>query len=230
MAANRTRPHPDDWLESSHTLANIDRNFAEWHQGRPRYAFWAITLDKPTVRQRVHDLQTQLSYWLLPDYERQPHVTLQVCGFPNHIAKSDDDYDMRHFTLQILRLRQRAPKPFDIEIGGLSSFSSAPFLHVGDAQQYIAAFNESLSTTPARDKVENFIPHLTIGLYRCAWPKALVGQALDACECDEPLVCRITRLSLMTYETHTIKGPLSVLAEFDLLTHSVEWKSNFALE
>jgi hypothetical protein len=43
--------------------------------------FWALDVDTPELRQAVSRAECHLSGLLLDDYRRQPHVTLDLCGF-----------------------------------------------------------------------------------------------------------------------------------------------------
>ena len=39
--------------EDDRTLASVQRDFPEWHRGRPRYAVWAAALHDPAIHDRL---------------------------------------------------------------------------------------------------------------------------------------------------------------------------------
>jgi hypothetical protein len=50
---------------SAKTIRNVQRDFPEWHLGRPHYLLWALDVDLEPVRQRVAAAQRHLSTRLL---------------------------------------------------------------------------------------------------------------------------------------------------------------------
>ena len=202
------------------TIANVRRDFPEWHRGRPRYALWAVDVDVPAVRDAVSAAGTQLADLLLPDYRRQPHITLGLCGFPVAEPREPDDFGPTELSGQLAALRALAPAPFDIDIGLLASFSSAPFLAVHDPQGGIARLRRSLtSAQPEWAEPDGaYTPHVTVGLYAGSWPTADIQRRLDRVPAGPALRCRVDRIGLMHYAAAEIGGPLTTEAEFHLAT------------
>ena len=127
------------------TLRNGRRDFPEWHRGRPHYLLWAIDTDLPAVRARVVAAQRALDGLLLDGYRRQPHITLALCGFPARGAEpAVDEFDLAWLQARVAALEAARVAPFTLAIGGLESFSSAPFLHVGGALAALAALRACL--------------------------------------------------------------------------------------
>jgi hypothetical protein len=114
------------------TLASLQRDFVEWRKARTHYAVWAIDVDTPSLRAAIAALCAHLADYLLPNYRRQAHVTLHLCGFPTATANLDDDYPAAMLQDQIAALQTGAPPPFVLEIGSPDSFTSAAYFSVDD--------------------------------------------------------------------------------------------------
>lgn len=201
---------------AGHTLRNLRRDFVEWHDGRERYALWAIEVDLAAVAERVAAADRHLAGLLLDDYRRQPHVTLALCGFPQALPRRRDDFGPAALAAQLAGLRAAPGGAFDIAIGGLSSFSSAPFLEVDDRDGGIARLRHSLAGGDINRRDGSYTPHVTVGLYGGAWPAAGVLARLDAFAAAAPLIQRVDRISLMSYDARDIGGPLLRAAAFEL--------------
>ena len=123
-------------IDQAWTLRNEQRDFVEWHRGRGPYVLWALDVDTPAVRRALASAAAHLAGWLLPDYNRQPHVTLDLCGFPSQgdAIPADDEFSLADLLAHCEAVAAQFPPPFVIEIGELASFSSAPYLQVGDPE------------------------------------------------------------------------------------------------
>ncbi|MDP3539545.1 MAG: 2'-5' RNA ligase family protein [Azonexus sp.] len=210
-------------IEASHTLRNEPRDFVEWHRGRRPYVFWGLDVDMPAVVERVAAARQHLHGLLLDGYNRQPHITIELCGFAGEVPLAGDEFDSASLSAQVAALRQAAPAPFEIEIGGLASFTSAPYLQVVDASHSVAAVRNCLAVDGAVRLLGDYMPHVTVGLYGDAWPADNVRSRLSEFATGEPLPCRIERISLMAYEPSQIGGPLRRLGDFHLAGREMEF-------
>jgi 2'-5' RNA ligase len=210
-------------IEASHTLRNEQRDFVEWHRGRAPYVFWGLDVDTPAVVERVAAARLHLDGLLLAGYCRQPHLTLELCGFAGEAPLADDEFGGAYLSAQIAALRQAAPAPFEIEIGALASFTSAPYLRVGDAGRCLAALRDSLAVEGSCRLLGDYTPHVTVGLYADAWPADSVRSRLHEFVAAELLSCRIERISLMAYAPSEIGGPLQRLGDFHLGRREMCW-------
>lgn len=206
---------PPTFAAAGLTLANERRDFPEWHLGRPRYALWALDVDVAPVRQRVQAAQSHLAEFLLDGYQRQPHITLSLCGFPSDTPRHADDFGLDALRAQLDALRQARFEPFEMEIGALDSFTSAPYLTVDDAGGHIAALRRCLMGAAGGEPGFIYTPHVTVGLYADAWPTAAVRARLDSFACAAPLRLRVAGASLMAYAAGEIGGPLGRMADYD---------------
>lgn len=210
-------------IEGSHTLRNERRDFVEWHRGRSPYVLWALDVDTDAVRQRLAAAASHLDGLLLDGYRRQPHVTLALCGFAGHRKLLDDEFGEAHLAAQIDALQQLSPQSFEIEIGGLGSFSSAPYLALADDARRIAAIRKCLGAKASSRLDGDYVPHVTVGLYAEAWPAGEVNARLATFSSGTPTCLRIESVSLMSYEPSEIAGPLSRIACFHLARREMEW-------
>lgn len=197
-----------DFLQSATTLANEDRDFREWHQGIAEYGVWVIMIENPLWKLACDNAARRLAPFLHKHYLRQPHITIAPCGLmhPDHFSETD-------LQRQMHVLRSVQPCRFSLSATRLNSFASAPFIQVEGQSDHLAGIRSMLLP---EGEAEHFTPHVTIGLYRDRFPTKLLAQelwqlgipALPAIEVRELLFC--------TYQTHDIKGPLSIQRRFPL--------------
>jgi hypothetical protein len=204
------------------TLPSVQRDFVEWRKGRSHYAVWAIDVDTPALQSAIVAMREHLADYLLPDYRRQAHITLHLCGFPAAVPNLDDNYLASTLQEQIATLQAGAPPPFTLEIGRPESFSSAPYFSVDDPSGGIQAARRALAGSRSPDATFPYIPHVTYGLYRGVFPLPALMQRMAAYDTGRPIRLKIDRLSLMLYEAAIIGGPLSGLCEFDLATRQIK--------
>lgn len=205
------------------TLRNAQRDFPEWHLGRPHYAVWALDVDVPAIRQRMASAARHLSGLLLADYCRQPHVTLSLCGFPSACPEHADDFGAAALTAQLAALRQAQPRPFDLEVGAQASFASAPYLAVQDAGGHIAVLRDCLAGGSLKEFGDPYVPHVTVGLYADAWPISAVQARLTRFADTEALRLRISGISLLSYASAHIGGALACMARYDFQSETLRW-------
>ena len=213
---------PDN--DAAWTLPNVQKDFTDWRAGRHRYAVWAIDLDHDWLRAASGRMRQHCGDLLLPNYARQPHITLRICGFPGTDRRLGDDYTQSDLAAQVSALESARIEPFPISIGALDTFTTAPYFSVLDSECGIARSRQALAM-PAGDgpgeKGFPYVPHVTFGLYGGRFPLADVMPRL----CSEPEVqnVRLTvrQLTLMIYEASIIAGPLTAVCEFDLESQSL---------
>ena len=181
-------------------------------------------MDAPALRARVAAAQRALDGLLLDGYLRQPHITLALCGFPaTGPLRAEDEFDDDLITAQLAALQAMAPPAFELGIGGLESFSSAPFLSVHDSTAALATLRRCLHADGQHPQ-GGYVAHVTVGLYAEAWPTAEVARRFRALDDAPHLPCRITRLSLMGYVAADIGGELFTLADYHLAERRLQWR------
>lgn len=216
-------------IPEARTQPSIRRDFVEWHRGRQPYVFWALDVDVPAVADDVARHARLLGDALLEGYCRQPHVTLDVCGFPSRRPLYDDEFGPALLARQLAALRLARPEPFSIEIGEADSFLSAPYLTVRDTEGGIGALRRCLAIDGAHRLLGDYVPHVTIGLYARSLLFSEVRARLLAGRCDG-LVFPVARLSLMGYAPAEIGGRLERLADYELASGDWRWRDAAPLD
>jgi 2'-5' RNA ligase len=194
------------------TLPAEDRDFPEWRRGRDTYAVWVLPLEEEAILNRFKTAREHLSGYLLEPYRRQPHITLFVCGFLVQEARYNDDFTEAQLQSQLLALEKASVQPFEIELGALNSFASAPFLEVRDPPGGIARLRGTLSLGAREFRTAPYTPHLTVGLYAGAFPSQNLAERMRAFPA-EPVPLRVEHIAFATYRAQEIAG---------LLTHRQE--------
>jgi len=216
-----SRPGP--WFHGTHTVRNEVRDFVEWHRGRAPYVFWGLLLDSPALAGQLARAASWLDGLLLDGYVREPHVTLDVCGFPADRSADDESFTPALIDAQLGLLVAAAPAPFSIRIGGLDSFTSAPFLKVFDVDRGIACLRQCLAENGRHRLFGDYVPHVTVGLYRDAWPLPAVAERIAACPTGDELALTVGHADLLGYAPSVIGGALIRLGRFDLTSRQMHW-------
>jgi 2'-5' RNA ligase len=189
------------------TIRSRIHDYPDWHHGRQDYSVWLIELGHADVTKKVVAAREHLSEFLIKPFQRQPHITIYVCGFIADIP-CYDDYSAEQFGRHAHLLRDAAVKPFTIVIGGLSSFASAPFLEVADPEGGIGQVRALLSTTGQEIARSVYTPHITIGLYSGTFPSSVVSERISSFPKD-PCKLAVDRITFATYQAREIAGALT---------------------
>jgi len=195
------------------TIPTEKRDFPEWHHGRETYAVWVLRTEDNAIQKKFKAARKLLSDYLLEPYRRQPHITLFVCGFLVEEPQHNDDFTPAQLETQIQALEKADIQPFEIEIGGLSSFASAPFLEVHDPDGGITRLREILSRGAREFRTAPYTPHLTVGLYADAFPSQDVLWKLAGFSTN-PIMWKVEQIALATYRANEFAGKLNYKQDF----------------
>ena len=198
------------------TLPAENRDFPEWHHGRETYTVWILPLENKAVRGKFEAAREHLNGYLLVPYQRQAHITLFVCGFLVDAPHYEDDFTQAQLQSQIQAFEGVDIQPFEIEIGGLNSFASAPFLEVRDPQDGIAHLREILANGAREFRTAPYRPHLTVGLYADAFPSAEVAGRMAKFPV-ETIRWKVERIAFASYRAQEIAGRLAYRHEVDFI-------------
>jgi 2'-5' RNA ligase len=203
-------------LQQNHlTIPSLVRDYPEWHLGRQDYSVWLIELHSKEVLQKVAAAREHLSDFLIKPYQRQPHITVYVCGFVADTQRYDDDYSVEQLDHHVHLLKAAAIKPFSLEIGGLNSFASAPFLEVADQEGGLARVRALLSTGGKEISRNTYTPHITVGLYSGAFPGSVMHEKFASFPQD-PCTLTVDRITFAAYTAKEIAGALTFRHEVAL--------------
>ncbi len=200
--------------QSPHTVPTLKREYPEWHQGRQQFCVWAILLDQPAVLEYLAAAQYWLSDFLIQPYQRQAHITLSACGFwqpdPGLIkVKQLDNFPDALLEQQVQALDRLSLEPFQLRIGALNSFSSAPYLEVEDKQGALPALRTCMPGYFERIREINYTPHVTVGCYRERFnTDAVASRINDFTFSESPIVIAVYEIALLRYSTNDIGSEL----------------------
>lgn len=235
------RARGDAW-KSARLQRNVRGDFSAWHRGRVWFLLWALDVDVPALRPLFAQARQQLAPWLLHGYRRQPHVTLGLCGFPgqtraqsslgdrmqeHHVAGESDSLpdacSLAGLRRQVEGLeRSIALSPFRMDVGGAGSFTSAPFLAVHQGGE-LQALRAALALDPALQHLDDYLPHVTLGLFRESWLTSQLQQGLRAVDGLPTVSFQVRQVQLMAYAAADVGGPLVTVAAFDLRSRRLRW-------
>jgi 2'-5' RNA ligase superfamily len=184
------------------------RDHSEWHRGRLNYGLWLVELASEEVFEKVAAAREHLSDFLLAPYFRQPHISLFICGFPADAPQFEDDFSTEQLRVQKESLKHADIRPFAVEVGGLNSFASAPYLEVRDLNGGLDRVRAVLSTAAREIGRSTFTPHVTIGLYSAVFPSSEVMKKIAAFQ-SRPVRAIISKFTFATYEAREIAGALT---------------------
>ena len=197
------------------TLPQEDRDYPEWHLGRTHYGVWLIDADVGAVRERITQAQAHLAP-LLVHHQRQPHITLFVCGFVADVAAHGDDFTPAMLAAQQAALQALQIKPFTLQIGAIDSFDSAVFLRVDDPDNGLAPLRQALGQGTREIRQSAYVPHLTVGLYNGVFDTQIVAGQLQSFAARTPIPLRVQRIHFARYEARVLGGPLETLLSHTL--------------
>lgn len=204
------------FLNLGQTLPTEKLDYEEWHRGRKEYAVWTIGVQSRSVQSRFDTARAHIAEFLFEPYRRQPHVTLFVCGFLAEIKRYRDDYTVDELERSLRALEEAKPEPFEIKIGGINSFGAAPFLEVFDVSGGIERIRNVFTGIRSDIREEEYIPHLTLGLYSDHFDTRMVAEKMSSFCPDSLITHCVDEISLTAYSARTIAGPLAVKYAVDL--------------
>ncbi|MCW8929240.1 MAG: 2'-5' RNA ligase family protein [Gammaproteobacteria bacterium] len=201
--------NPTLFQQAQKTIPSEIRDFPEWHHGRKNYAVWVLLCDdNEALQEKFNAARQHLNSYLLEPYHRQPHITLFVCGFLSDEYRYNDDFTYGQYESQLQVLKEANIEPFEIEVGGMNSFASAPFLEVSDPDEGILRLREILSKGANEFRTTSYRPHLTIGLYAEAFSSEKILKQMEVFV-SKPVRLKVKQMALVSYKSHEIAGELS---------------------
>lgn len=217
-------PDPDlAFLGSETTLENVDKEFADWHQGRAYYYVWMLPVDEPGWINAFDHASRTLQQFLHKDYLRQPHVTVLPAGFVSQGSIA---------VAKLAELCKQTP-PIKLQLGKLTSFISSPYLAVKDPLQALGQLRSKLRQIAVDPNGvvtdEDYVPHLTVGIYDGAYGTDNVLNHINRYPDNSSPSIRVTELALARYQTSTIKGPLETIATIKIGSGDIQLHSEHDL-
>lgn len=197
----------DPQASPAETLVAELRDYPEWHRGRERYGVWVAFVEQPALLAYIEEARRQLDDLLHPSPQRQPHLTLFVCGFPQAENVHDDDFPAERLQRQITLLEESIGTPCTLPLAALDSFASAAFIPVGDPEGRLAQWRTLLARGSREVRQAPYVPHITLGLYRRRISANALRQRLATIEASS-VALSIDQLHYVTYDARNHFGPL----------------------
>ena len=205
-------------MNASHALSQAceDRDFAEWHQGCPWCAVWVVLIESEALNATVHAARHALGDALLARYERQPHLTLAYRGLCDASQHAAAEFNPERLQDDLATLQALAQPPFSVQLQGVGSFSTVPYLGVTQGADILAQLHDALQPW---SPVEGWYyqPHVTLGHYARELPLIWAVERLQTVGVGLPqLSIEVQQLALVRYASHDIAGPLALEGLWDL--------------
>ncbi|ENX41307.1 2'-5' RNA ligase family protein [Acinetobacter sp. NIPH 2100] len=197
-------------------IATEVRDYPEWHFGRSNYALWYIDVDQPELIEYLDEIQAQFSDLLLPNPQRQFHITIFVCGFlTSTIKQYDDDFQIQQLQQHIELIEALQFASFELEITQIDSFSSALFLQIKDKDHVLAQIRQQLTPTSNEIAALKYCPHITLGLYRQAWQSDVVLERIQRLPIKN-IKIQVKKLTFGYYKAQILQGLLYPYRQIEL--------------
>lgn len=187
------------------TVVFKPEQWGRWHGGIRRYGFWCVEIDAVEVLERFHRAQTYCAQWLIPGYQRQPHITLAACGLVSETHFSAKQLQEQREALDALALSS-----FQIGFSGLATFSTVPYVQVDDAEGGLSRLRAALIPACFEQDHPVYQPHLTLGFYQQVLELQEVRQRLTAFDDSMPIKCGVRALQYCEYATDAFQGRYEV--------------------
>lgn len=227
----------------SHAIASAagpSDDWSGWHRGRRRYAVWVLEVGALALPacDAVHAACAQARQWLaaalVPQYGRQLHVTVATAGFLDGGADLPDAYGAPELSRDLHALQGLPAAPLRLEFGGWGSFEMAPYLQVRDSgpdgltlDMLHGALAQERQGRPAMaltEALRPYVPHVTLGAWSAAWPRAQVLQWMSGLPVLEHWQAAVGEIALVSYAADALHGPLTCHARYDLLGRRLQWR------
>ncbi len=180
----------------------IDKDYFEWHGGVRHYGFWCVRINDGSWLDHLSHVTHIFAPYLQTDYLRFPHVTIATVGLM-------DDRSWQVVERQKNLLKSLSCSKLDLIWEEISSYQHSPIIKVASQENALHKIRDNLHTISHGDDLDLFDPHITLGYYakEFSLKDNLLGKKSDAKSIKN---IEIRELLFCTYETYTIKGPISI--------------------
>lgn len=187
------------------TVVFKPEHWGRWHRGIQRYGFWCVEIEAEDVLKRFARAQRYCEQWLIPGYQRQPHVTLAACGLVSEAHFSAKRLQEQREVLDCLALPS-----FQIAFSGLATFSTVPYVQVDDLEGGLRQLRAALIPACYEQDHPVYRPHLTLGFFQQVLGLQEVRQRLAAFDDSMPINYRVRALQYCEYATDAFQGRYEV--------------------
>ena len=185
------------------TQSNCSADFQDWHQGIKEFGLWCIEITDSSWLEYIAECQVKFKHRLLPNYQRQPHITLCASGL-----LAEGYFCQQKLAQQKKQLTQGC-KSFEIAICGADSFSTAPFLAF-ENHHHLKKLNRLLAAISEDSPPDFYTPHITLGLYDDRYPVQDIITELQQLLPPPAQPMTVDTISFASYQTQDIQGPMTI--------------------
>ena len=200
----------DSCSQFQFTQSNCSADFQDWHRGIKEFGLWCIEITDSIWLEYIAECQAKLRHRLLPNYQRQAHITLCASGL---LAEG---YFCQQKLVQQKKQLTQAYKIFDIAICGADSFSTAPFLAL-ENHHHLKNLNHLLAAIREDSPPDFYTPHITLGLYADRYPVQDIITELQQLPSPPEQPMTVDTVSFASYQTQDIQGPLTIKDKIALI-------------
>lgn len=191
-----------------------DRDYTEWHGGIPCYGFWCVQIEDRAWLDRLDGVCLAFEPDLQTGYQRFTHITIATVGLMH-------DENRQLVERQIAHLHRLALSPIELHWESIGSYTHSPIVRVSSTQQPLLKIRQALHTISVGDDSADYDPHITLGCYDKVTSVSQSQLTERAFVADTLQPLEISKLLFCTYQTQSIKGPITVEFEIDLGGKSV---------
>ena len=117
----------------------------------------------------------------------------------------DDDFSAVQFRQQLQQLQRLSPPVFSLKTGLLNSFETALFIDIEDSGKWLSRLRQTLNLNCPEIASLEYYPHITLGLYRDAFPAKQVLDRIEKFKVDR-FNLNISKLIFGTYQAKVLQG------------------------
>lgn len=201
-------------MPSSTVIAAQQRDYPAWHLGRPFFSLWYIEIQHAQVVDYCWHLRRHFADFLLPDWQRQFHITLFVNGFFQPRVQYADDFSPQQLIQQITALRRASLPKFTLTLGKIVNLGNVLCVQV-QPQPILHEIRRILYRTGQEIDPATYYPHITLGLYRqnFVWQQIQQRAALIT---TPALSLPVEHLHFGVYHAKQLQGRLFSVYPLDL--------------
>jgi len=193
------------FLSQKMTLPALKRSYPEWHKGRERYYVWCVDVDSKEVLDRFNNSKKKYQHFIVNPYHRKAHITVAAVGFLSEEKLYNDDITVADINQHISTINKANLSPFQLHVGSVNSFQSAPFIEVANPSHELGLLRDLLLNNHNDFRSVDYIPHITLGIYNAEYCVDDIG--IDGA-CLSPLMLDVSALNLYSYDAFDIGSEL----------------------
>lgn len=190
-----------------HAIPTEQRDYPEWHLNRKQFALWYLQIEQSDGMAYCQRLTQHFSHFMIQPIQRQPHVTIFVCGFWLDPVIRADEFSSLQLAKQLQQLQQSSLEPIQLQTGQIRSFESSLCIEIHDPQQRLQQLRAILNQSATEIRVQPYFPHISLGIYRQAYDYDQIMASINAVE-QQYFTLHCSQLHFGYYQPQHLQGPL----------------------